>query len=231
MKIVILAAGIGSRLNGAEDHMPKPLTLLETGHSILEYQLYILTSRFSVDDIYITVGYRKEAIMDRFPSPSYVYNPDFASENTSKSLLRALKKIDDDVLWLNGDILFHPAILDKCICSAHTALVVNRTDTGEEEVKYNVNEQGYVVEISKEITRPVGEALGVNLFKKHDLPLLKRELEKCADTDYFEKGIEGCIKNGLIVRTIHADVNECIEIDFPEDLTRANLLVKSWEMK
>src|SRR3712207_8839046 len=35
-----------------------------------------------------------------------VYNPHYATTNTAKSLLRALRKFDDDVMWINGDLYF-----------------------------------------------------------------------------------------------------------------------------
>ena len=48
MKIVILAAGIGSRLGNP---FPKPLTKLNNGKSIMEMQIENITSRFDIDDI------------------------------------------------------------------------------------------------------------------------------------------------------------------------------------
>ena len=89
MKIIILAAGIGSRLGNP---FPKPLTPLQNGKSIMELQVNHLSSQFNVDDIHVVVGFKKELIMERFPQLTYVYNPFFDRTNTSKSLLRALKK-------------------------------------------------------------------------------------------------------------------------------------------
>ena len=111
MKVVILAAGKGSRLG--EKNIPKPLTQLSNGMSILQYQLDQLLRHFSYDDIYIVVGHHKELIMEAFPDAGFVYSPRYANENTSKSLLRALNKINETVLWLNGDVVFHPAVLQK----------------------------------------------------------------------------------------------------------------------
>ena|SRR5436190_1103530 len=110
MKVVILAAGIGSRLDGTQAHRPKALTQLINGKSILQFQLDALSAYLSLDQVFIIVGYQKEVIMSAFPDLMYIYNPLFERENTAKSLLRALKKIDEDVLWLNGDVVFRPSI-------------------------------------------------------------------------------------------------------------------------
>ena len=99
MKIVILAAGIGSRLGNP---FPKPLTKLNNGKSIMEMQINNITSRFDIDDINVVVGFKKDLIMERFPNLTYIYNPFFDRTNTSKSLLSALKKNkNSSILWFN----------------------------------------------------------------------------------------------------------------------------------
>lgn len=228
MKIVILAAGMGTRLDVKDNHLPKPLTQLNSGISILDYQLHALASYISLEDVLVVVGYRKEEIMERFPQLTYVYNPLFAQENTSKSLLRALNKIDEDVLWLNGDVLFRPSILGQILEFNQTAMLVNNTRVGEEEVKYRTDERGIITEISKKVSNAQGEALGMNFFKQKDLPVLKKNLANCQAQDYFEKGIEEAIRAGLSVRVVVIPEQDCVEIDFPEDLVRANQIMQAW---
>lgn len=230
MKIVILAAGIGSRLNEEkESSLPKPLTDLQDGRSILQHQIDALATYFSLRDIIVVVGYEKGSIIDRFPSLSYVYNPSFKEENTSKSLLRALLEIDDDVLWLNGDVLFRSFVLDKILKKDQSCMLVNEGQVGEEEVKYRMDEHGQILEVSKSVSNPQGEALGINFFKQEDLELLKQQLKKCKPSDYFEKAIEEGIKQGLAVWAVPIGLSDCVEIDFPADLVRANQLLKSWQ--
>lgn len=228
MKAVILAAGMGSRLDDAPDHLPKALTRLNGQGTILECQLRGLLPSLAIDDIWVVVGYRKEAIMDAFPNLAFIYNPDFQKENTSKSLLRALRKVDEDVLWINGDVVFRPTILERLINANRTAMVVNQAPVGEEEVKYRADVQGLILEVSKQVDDPQGEALGINFFKGEDLSLLRTKLEQCSLGDFFEKGIEQCIQSGLKVWTLPVGINDCAEIDFPEDLIRARQLVQQW---
>lgn len=229
MKIVILAAGKGSRLG--DPAIPKPLTLLYNGQSILEYQLKQLGKSHSLDNVIIVAGYHKEMIMDRFPSFLYIYNPDYASENTSKSLLRALRKIDDDdLLWLNGDVIFHPSIIDKVFRFNRSCMVVNEGPVGEEEVKYRSNKEGRILEVSKTVQDAEGEALGINYLKASDLDLFRRELILSKDQDYFERAIEASIQKGMDVWKMPVDAALCTEIDFPEDLERANQMLRSWKI-
>lgn len=223
MKAVILAAGQGSRLG--QGSLPKPLTPLATGKSILEHQLEALSQYISLDDVLVVVGYRKEEIMETFPDLLYVYNPRFAEENTSKSLFRALKKCSEDVLWLNGDVVFHSSILKALFESPKTSMIVNVAKVGEEEVKYRQDAHGKILEVSKMVKNPKGEALGINYCTANDLGHLCKGLERCIDSDYFEKGIEFCINEGMAVWSVAVDGELCTEVDFPEDLKRANAIL------
>ncbi len=229
MKAIILAAGSGSRLDNSPNHPPKALTLVTSKLSILAFQLQALTSCFSLDQIWIVVGYRKELIMDAFPDLVYIYNAQFQKENTSKSLLRALKKIDEDILWLNGDVVFRPAILETVCRQKRTGMVVNQAIVGEEEVKYCVDHQGRILEVSKQVANPQGEALGINLFKREDISWLRHYLQECQPNDYFEKGIEQGIQQGHAVWSFPVAAQDCTEIDFPEDLERAKQLICQWK--
>lgn len=226
MKIVILAAGIGSRLGNP---FPKPLTRLKNGKKIIQQQIDNLSSFFSKDDIMVVVGFKKELIMEEFPNLTFIYNPVFDQTNTSKSLLRALYKCrNESVLWLNGDVVFEPGVIDHllpAIKNDKSFVSVNNSMVGEEEVKYSVDNQGFIKEISKQVKNAPGEAVGINFIASGDLSSFIDELEKCGDNDYFEKGLEEAIKNkGLRLTPIDISMYRCIEVDFTEDLDNANLM-------
>ncbi|MBA3239444.1 MAG: phosphocholine cytidylyltransferase family protein [Parachlamydiaceae bacterium] len=229
MKIVILAAGKGSRLS--KSILPKPLTLLSDGKSILQHQIEALEQYFSRHDIMVVVGYHKELIIEANDDLLFVYAPGYAKENTSKSLLRAIKKCEDDFLWINGDLLFHPSIIGKLIAQKRTTMVVTKRPVGEEEVKYTTTSEGRITAVSKTIVAGEGEAIGINFFTAESLPLLQETLEACQDSDYFEKAIEMCISEGLKVWSCPVENSLCTEIDFPSDLEHANFLLKTWQFK
>lgn len=229
MKVVILAAGKGSRLGDVD--LPKPLTHLATGNSILEHQVAILKEYTSIENVIVIIGYHKEQVMECFPGLLFVYNANYSAENTAKSLLRALNKLDDDVLWLNGDVVMHHSVIGSLLAAPRTSMVVNVGPVGEEEVKYRQNTEGRILEVSKHVENPQGEALGINYWSRKDLEMLRRNLERCDDKDYFEKGIELCIEQGLPVWSVPVDSNLCVEVDFPQDLAKANQLIREWSSR
>lgn len=228
MKIVILAAGIGSRLGSP---LPKPLTLLKNGQSILEHQVDNLLESFSIHDISIVVGFKKDLIMEAFPELTFIYNQHFDQTNTSQSLLKALKKYaDQGVLWLNGDVVFDGQILGKIlplIWDNQSFVCVNKEKVGEEEVKYTVDDSGNIMALSKTVSNGLGEAVGINFIASNDIKAFIESLEACEAQDYFEKGLELAIsKYGIVIKPVDISGFNCTEVDFKDDLKKANSFIR-----
>jgi len=220
MKIIILAAGQGSRLRMG---LPKALIPLANGKSILDCQLDAIKGLVPEDAIRIVVGYKHELIRHRYQRFDYVINDFYATTNTGKSLLKGIADIDDDVLWLNGDVFLEKDVLRKLLYSRYSGVLVDGKKCGDEEVKYRTNSKGYICEISKTVVEAEGEALGVNVVLKRDLPLFREHLRQIGDKDYFEKAIENMIiRSGIRVTPIDVGDLFCSEIDFFEDLVRVN---------
>jgi choline kinase len=224
LSVVIHAAGMGTRLGRP---FPKPLTQLDDGRSIMRQQLDNIHA-IEHTPAYIVVGFKKELIMEEFPDEIFLYNPDYSETNTSKSLMRALQRTPPgDVLWMNGDVVFDPRILTELHgqMAEESIVCVNHSSVGEEEVKYSIDADGFVRELSKSVAEPLGEAVGINFVSARDRATLLDHLEQCADTDYFERAIETAIGTaGLRVRPFDISRFDCLEVDFEDDLARANSL-------
>ena len=220
MRAVILGAGFGSRLGTPQ---PKPLTVLSSGETIMERQVSALTKLLAADHVIVVVGFKKESIMEAFSNLTYVFNDVFDETNTAKSLLCGLRKTGgEDVMWLNGDVIFDPEVVDRIHGFEGSCMAVNTSSVGEEEVKYNVNVDGTIREVSKSVENPRGESVGINKIVAQDVPLLLEALEQCGADDYFERGIELAIAKGLRIHPVDITDLFCVEVDFGEDLERAN---------
>jgi choline kinase len=227
-QIVILAAGMGSRLGRS---LPKPLTELSDGRSIMQQQMDNIHQAFGADvQITTVVGYKLEHIVEAFPDNSYVYNERYDQTNTSKSLLRALQASKDGgVLWMNGDVVFDPEALVRAgdlVARDHSFVSVNTAKVSDEEVKYTTDSNGNIKELSKTVEGGLGEAVGINYVARDDKAALIRRLQQVGDQDYFERGIELAIEEDAL-RFEPVDISDlyAVEIDFAEDLERANLFV------
>lgn len=224
MNAIILAAGLGTRLGRPH---PKPLTRLRSGQTILGRQIDHLRGRFGAElYLSIVVGYKLEMILEAAGAEaSFVYNEFFDQTNTAKSLLRALRLAPPGgVLWLNGDVVFVAPLLHT-LPFDRSFVAVNTAQVGDEEVKYTVDGDGYVKELSKSVNDPLGEAVGINFVASADRPVLVQYLERCAENDYFERGVELAIsEQGLKFSAVDISPFGCVEVDFLPDLDRANLL-------
>ena len=227
-QVVILAAGMGSRLGRS---LPKPLTELGDGRTIMQQQFDNIHHTFGRNaKVTIVVGYKLEHIIEAFPDASFVYNEQYDQTNTSKSLLRALQASPaGGVLWMNGDVVFDPTVLDRAavmIARDQSFVTVNRAKVSDEEVKYTTGAEGYIKELSKTVTGGLGEAVGINYISAADKARLIRHLTKVGDQDYFERGLELAIeRDGILIEPVDISDLYAVEIDFAEDLERANLFV------
>ena len=228
LQTVILAAGMGSRLGRS---LPKPLTELSDGRSIMQQQHDNIRAAFG-DDARITtvVGYKAEVIVEAFPDVDYVHNERYDQTNTSKSLLRALKATGkNSVLWMNGDVVFDPRVLGRAIELIErdqSFVTVNTAKVSDEEVKYTVTAEGFIAELSKTVVGGIGEAVGINYISSRDKQAFIAQLGRVDDQDYFERGLELAIaENGVLLEPLDISDLYAVEVDFAEDLERANLFV------
>ncbi|MEQ1735650.1 MAG: phosphocholine cytidylyltransferase family protein [Rhodoglobus sp.] len=227
-QIVILAAGMGSRLGRT---LPKPLTELADGRTIMRQQFDNIHHAFGPRaKVTIVVGYKLEHIIDAFPEASFVYNEQYDQTNTSKSLMRALQaSAPGGVLWMNGDVVFDPTALERAarmVAQDQSFVSVNTSKVSDEEVKYTTDAEGFIKELSKTAEGGLGEAVGINYVSTVDKAVLLRQLKRVGDQDYFERGIELAIElDGMRVEPVDISDLYAVEIDFAEDLERANLFV------
>ncbi|MCS4275580.1 choline kinase [Mycetocola sp. BIGb0189] len=227
-QVVILAAGMGTRLGRS---LPKSLTELSDGRTIMQQQFDNIHHAFGKKvKITVVVGYKLEHIIEAFPDADFVFNEQYDQTNTSKSLMRALAASSNGgVLWMNGDVVFDPEVLvraAKVVATDSSFVTVNTDKVSDEEVKYTVGAEGYIKELSKTVKGGLGEAVGINYVSSSDKAALLRQLGRVDDQDYFERGIELAIEqDGMLVEPMNISDFYAVEVDFAEDLERANLFV------
>jgi len=225
MKVVILMAGIGSRLGGT---LPKCLTPLRRDYTILDHQLENLQA--FAGDIIAVVGFRKDLIRGRHPGLCFVENARFKATNTSQSLLIALERMNgEDVLVINGDLVFDPRVIAALLDCEQSCMAVSRCDVADEEMKVAVDAPDRIAFVSKFVAEPVGEAIGINLIRARDLERVTCGLRHCHPMDYFERGFEIAIGKGLALSAVDVTQFPCVEIDYADDLIRAKEMFGSSE--
>lgn len=230
MKAIILAAGRGQRLGAHAGDAPKCLIDI-CGRALLDYQLDSLRAA-GVTDVVMVVGYCREHIqahVRQHPDMrfTWVVNERFAETNTASSLWLARHSMDEDFLYLNADVLYHPGVVARLQgCPKENTLAVERKACGEEEVKVRLQHTA-ITAISKTVSPgdAYGEFIGVAKFSGAIAPLFIEALRQTIEEPggemcYFEAALDRIAATCELTAVDITDL-PCIEIDFPDDLARA----------
>ncbi|MFQ6673631.1 MAG: sugar phosphate nucleotidyltransferase [Fidelibacterota bacterium] len=240
MKAILLAAGVARRLYPLTFDAPKCL-LKVRDRPIVDYQLQALMVQ-GVRDVVMTVGYYRERIMAHvqqvFPDLgfTFVVNEHFFETNTAYSLYLCRKTLQSsDILLMNADVLYPVELVKRVMSSRHAnVLAVEVKKCGREEVKVISSADDKLVAVGKELIQEnsLGEFIGVAKFSQAFGRDLSESLGHLIDAggkaDYFEAAVHPLLARRDV---FHVDVTDlpCIEIDFEEDLVRANELAgSSW---
>lgn len=177
MKVIILAAGRGSRLGKLTEDEPK--CLLDFGNeTILERQMHILEScGIKAEDIVIVAGYKRRSIQEKQFS-KIICNEKYFSTDNSYSLRLAVEDLDEDILVLDGDLIFEKtAVLDLLSCEGSAVLAIKTAgDYGSTGISFSKATMR-VTGIGKHIN---SDAVYASMMKiaQIDLPILKERLSQ-----------------------------------------------------
>ncbi len=234
MKAVILAAGIASRLRPLTDHKPK--CLLEIGNKCLLERAIDGLLENNLRDIVIVTGYLQEQIISfvsgHYPNlkVEFIYNGKYASTNNIYSLWLAGESVrDQDILLLDSDILFDPALLKAVLDSEYeNSLALNVHPLGEEEMKVIPDTRGKVLEISKicPIEQAIGESIGIEKMSRTYIRHLYEELDRLILNEgkanvFYEVAFERLISQGQTFEIVDTTHFFSMELDTVEDFKQA----------
>jgi choline kinase len=230
MKAIILAAGRGTRLDGAA---VKPKCLVEVGGlTLLRRQIETLKS-VGLGDIVIVIGFGGDSIRKecRNEDITFVENVRFAETSSLYSLSLARDHLTDGFVVLNCDVLFHPQMLAGLLESSYeNALLLSYTDKetnpmGDEEMKVKVRADR-VVDISKSLD-PLdadGENVGIVKFSAAGATALIGYMDQLIANGGGKDWAPRAFREFAQHHHLHALSTRglpWIEIDFPEDYQRA----------
>jgi choline kinase len=237
MKAVILAAGVGRRLGGA-DSIPK--SMLEFGgKSLLRRHLDVL-NRSGIRDITVVTGHRSDVIeaeIARVQSDAIqtCRNPRYR-EGSIVSLwtARDILKGGDPVVVMDADVLYDSRIMRALLSPAldNGFLLDRDVEPGEEPMKLCVR-AGFIVDLHKRPTAPhdwYGETVGFTRLSASMAAKLAERTEMFVrdgrtNVEYEEAIRELIIEEPGSFGYVEITGLPWIEIDFERDVARARDIV------
>jgi choline kinase len=236
MKAIILAAGISARLRPLTDETPKCLIQIG-GKTILQRTLDNLIT-YNLKDLIIVTGYLEEQIKNcvrrNYPQleVTYIFNDKYDTTNNIYSLWLTKDFVkNNEILLMDSDILFDKRILELLLKSDHPNCLALRSDhqLGDEEIKVSLNEDKSISEISKtvDLKDAFGESIGIEKFGSKFTKKLFKILDQMIVTQnkvniFYEAAFQKAIDEGEKIFAVDIGSLKCIELDYPEDLEKAN---------
>ena len=128
MKVIILAAGQGTRLKPLTDDRPKCMVEVK-GRSIIDRQLDTMHAcGIAYEDITMVAGYKSDALVEKYKDTAIriIINTDYETTNMVCSLMCAkeLMEHQEDILISYGDIIYDESVLQKILDSKEDSSVV-----------------------------------------------------------------------------------------------------------
>ncbi len=242
MKAVVLAAGIGNRMENHTENTPKTLICVG-GKPIISYILESLASN-GIEEVIIVTGFQEEKIKKLVGDGSswslrveYIHNRKFDTTNNIYSLYLVEEVLlGDDFIIVNTDLFFHPGILRKFLRTEKKGLTLMIDDSkklGEEEMKVSIKDS-MVVDISKKLGLSIshGEYIGMAMIASDITNVffitLREVLESYGTDVFYEKVFKRLIENEFPVKFETTGDYPWIEIDTPDDLMKAETEIAPW---
>lgn len=238
MQALILAAGSGSRLSSLCTNVPKCLTAV-ANKTILERAINNLLN-IGIKTIYITVRYKADDIIKYVNEHFFNHNIIFIDErvypsfdrNNIYSFMISLPYLDlnDDLILLEGDIIFDQSILSNMISIKKNIVVLSSY------AKY-LNGNGIMVKNNKCIkltpytnTTNLYKTVNIYYITKRYLKKLNKDIKKFLKSHDYNCYYEECF-NWHQFTPLIVSPDQWYEIDTPADYYAANIIYSKGEDK
>jgi choline kinase len=250
-KVLILAAGQGTRLRPITNDRPKCLVPL-LGRSLLERQTDVLKSA-GLTNIHIATGYRSDQIEKLGYETSF--NALFDKTNMVESLFSAIEFIEgeEDLIIAYGDIVYQKNNLDKVLASNdEIALMIDKEwkafwslrleNPLDDAETLKLDDEGFVIELGKK-TESYDDVQGqytglikIRGDKIRDFIDFYNSIDKTLNFDgqdfnnmYMTSFLQMMIDSGWKAKGVLVN-NGWLEIDTVEDLTTYETMHKNGEL-
>ena len=207
MKVLILAAGRGTRISRYLSGKPKCTVDIGGGQCLIEYTIDLLHSR-GIQDIgivlgqafaqavgekrgvsrygSIVLGYEAQVIREVLADKgvSFFYNPFYDVTNSIASAWFAKEFLTgDDLLIMNGDVYLEEKLLDRILAQGRSPVMFadeSRRETADYKFFY---EDGILKKYGKELTGEdvTGEYIGIGRFSAAFMPEFICRMEEMID--------------------------------------------------
>ncbi len=234
MKTIILNSGRGTRLKDLTKNTPKSLVNLTKNETIFSRSVKII-SKFEIDEFIITTGYLsnvlKEYAQTNFPDINFtfIHNPVYDKTNYIKSI-DLIPDLDDDIILLHGDLIFSKSTAEKVINSNNTCVITDSTiQLPQDDFKASISENKVKFISTKYFKEDAIACQPFYKLKNEDWKLWKNKIREFCNnnkTNVYAENALNQLTDQITITPIDLKGELCMEIDTPEDLKKAQEILK-----
>lgn len=250
MKLIVLAAGSGTRLRPYTNDLPKCMVPVHD-RALIDWLMDTVLAA-GIDDVVIVRGYQAERLRlstSRKPSRlSFVLNPEFASTNMVYSLWTARREITGPLIISYSDILYEAGVLRALMASPEEiSVVVDRDwkpywqtrfdDPLSDAESLRLDTDGNIKEIGQDVSDigdVEGQYIGLMKFAGKGVDTLATTLDAAHQGDtrsprnfrqmHMTDLLQGMIETGSRIRP-HWINGRWLEVDSVKDLKIAEACI------
>jgi len=240
MQAIILAAGLGTRLQHLTQDVPKPLVKIN-GSPLIDYSLGTLMRFEPIHEVIVVVGHLgrmvEDHVLTRFRSSAerirLIYNDQYV-KGSILTLRKALPFIDGDFMLMNADHIYRPRILESFVADSRGVTIGCDYDRQltDDDMKV-VLKDGCLFDIDKSLATYDAGYIGLTFIDQASTP----EYFRCVESVLAKEGEGAAVERVLLemarygIRPRGCDLShiEWFEVDTPEDHAVAEAGLTAWE--
>lgn len=232
--VIILAAGVGSRLRPLTDSIPKTMVKV-SGKTIIE-RLFDQLNLDKNTSINVLAGYKHSVLREFLDTKGYefnfIVNELFDKTNNMFSLSLGLDEIissNNNLIVINADCVYDDEIVRQMLISNKSCIAIDNTVFNEESMKVVLDEKRNIIGMSKQIEKAKNTFVSMDIYNfsyesKQNLNIIVKDFLKKGDLNsWTEVAIDLLVKNNELIESVPFK-NKWMEIDDLKDLKIADKL-------
>ncbi|MCD8222130.1 MAG: phosphocholine cytidylyltransferase family protein [Clostridiales bacterium] len=227
MKVLILAAGRGTRISRYLSGMPK-CTVDIGGERLIRHTVRLL-QKYEIRDVGIVLGYRQEAVREVLAGldVTYYVNPFYDVTNSIASawFARDFFNAQQDMMIMNGDVYIDGDLLEELLAETRSPVMFSdetRKETADYKFYY---ENEVLIKYGKELEGDdiTGEYIGIARFNRTFVPEFLTKMDEMIANQQHSVWWENVLyelsaRRDIYVRDIRGRF--WAEVDYIEDYER-----------
>lgn len=226
MKLLMLAAGRGTRISRHLDNIPK-CTVDLNGTPLIKYTVDLFKKN-GVNDISVVIGYEGDQIREVLKDDDITFyeNPFYDVTNSIASMWFARDFLhDDDIMIMNADVFLEQATLDIILNEKRSPVLFADSSRKEEGDYFFYYENELLMKYGKELKGDdiTGEYVGIAKLAKDFMPTFINKLDKLIHTQKHDFWWENILYEMIPNEDVHVKEvtgNFWAEVDYLDDYQR-----------